>query len=359
MARKFLYVVAILIGLVIAAGITYRLFGVELFRMAMVPGAEFAPLNPRTPADYAKAQLWLARPDMKDDPSRWLPKGVVADAQGDAAIFFVHPTSYINRASWNAPVDDAAANRMAVNLVQGQPSALATAGKVWAPRYRQAAIGSFLTDKPEGKQAHDAAYADVVAAFDAFLAQAPADAPIILAGHSQGSMHLLRLMHERVAGKPVAARIAAAYLVGWPVSIEADVPALGLPACVDAKSSGCILGWQSFAEPADARPLMETFQRQPGFTGKPRKGTTLLCTNPATPGASGYTPLSFELGPTGMTRGQVAAQCRKDGLLILTNPPNLGAGVMPGNNWHVYDYALFWEALRGDAARRLAAFKAK
>ncbi len=39
-----------------------------------------------------------------------------------------------------------------------------------------------------------------------------------LAGHSQGSLHLMRLMAEKVAGKPVAKRIVAAYVVGWPVS---------------------------------------------------------------------------------------------------------------------------------------------
>jgi hypothetical protein len=30
--------------------------------------------------------------------------------------------------------------------------------------------------------------------------------------------------------------------------------------------------------------------------------------------------------------------------------------VMPGNNYHVYDYALFWGAIRRDAERRLAAW---
>jgi hypothetical protein len=33
--------------------------------------------------------------------------------------------------------------------------------------------------------------------------------------------------------------------------------------------------------------------------------------------------------------------------------------VLPGNNYHVYDYALFWANIRVDAAARLAAFKAR
>jgi hypothetical protein len=31
--------------------------------------------------------------------------------------------------------------------------------------------------------------------------------------------------------------------------------------------------------------------------------------------------------------------------------------VLPGNNYHVYDYALFWAAIRRDAERRLAAWQ--
>jgi hypothetical protein len=39
--------------------------------------------------------------------------------------------------------------------------------------------------------------------------------------------------------------------------------------------------------------------------------------------------------------------------------PGLGPLVLPGNNYHVYDYSLFWANIRADAARRTAAFLAK
>ena len=54
--------------------------------------------------------------------------------------------------------------------------------------------------------------------------------------------------------------------------------------------------------------------------------------------------------------GTVGAHCDK-GLLILDGAiPPLGPFVLPGNNYHVYDYALFWGAIRADAERRLAAW---
>ena len=54
--------------------------------------------------------------------------------------------------------------------------------------------------------------------------------------------------------------------------------------------------------------------------------------------------------------GQVGGRC-VDGLLVVygTIPP-LGPFVLPGNNYHVYDYGLFWGAIRRDAERRLAAW---
>ncbi len=358
MARKFLYIVAGFVALMIIAGVAWQFYGIELVRAALVPSAKFAPLSPRTSQDYANAKLWLARPDAKEDLSKWRPTGLAAPAPLDkVATFFVHPTSYLNRASWNAPADDADANEMTVGLIQGQASAFRSQGNVWAPRYRQATFGAFLSPQAESKQALDAAYRDVVAAFDAFMAAVPADQPIILAGHSQGTVHLLRLMQERVAGKPLAKRIVAAYLIGWPISVSADGPALGLPVCSKAQKANCILSWQSFADPADTSTLDEVYAATPGFTGASRKGTAKICTNPTgEKDQGGYLKLSLKAAPESYVDTPVPAKCSADGYLIMPSAPDVGAAVMPGNNYHVYDYALFWRAIEQDAAARVLAF---
>ena len=44
------------------------------------------------------------------------------------------------------------------------------------------------------------------------------------------------------------------------------------------------------------------------------------------------------------------------GLLMIGDPPDLGPGVLPGNNYHVYDIPLFWANLKADVTRRLAAW---
>ena len=234
MARKFLYVVAALVVLAIGASAVYALWGNALIRAVMVPREPFEPLKP-LPADaYANATMWIARPDIvKDNPALWTPADTPAvKDMGQAAVFFIHPTSYITTfgsAHWNAALDNAEANATARRFVASQASAFNGAGAVWAPRYRQANYGAFLTQKPEADKALAAAYGDVRQAFAAFLRANP-EAPLILAAHSQGSRHLLELLRNEIAGTPTADRIVAAYVVGWPVSVEADLPALGLPA---------------------------------------------------------------------------------------------------------------------------------
>lgn len=366
MARKFLYVVAFLIVLAIAATFAYRLWGNEFLKMAMVPSARFeAPA--KAPADaYAGPSRWLARPDIANNPALWLPEGVARTEPGPAAIFFIHPTSFMEKTRWNATLDDVEANNRAALFLRGQATALSAAGQIWAPRYRQATFGAFLTSEAAAQQALDAAYRDVDAAFTQFLKEA-GDRPIVLAGHSQGALHLTRLLKERVAGTPLAKRIVAAYVVGWPISRTADLPALGLPECTTPDQTGCILSWQSFGEPADPSLITDTFDASPGLTGEPRKGTAMVCTNPITGKQGGSARASANLGtlfPSSdlktakLEAGKVGAKCFGRGFLSIGDGPDLGQYVLPGGNYHVFDYSLFWGNVRADVDRRLKAFVA-
>ena len=372
MARKFLYVIAALVVLVIAALLVYRIWGMQLIRAVMVPREEFADLAPLPANAYDDPKMWVARPDItQNNPALWTPAGVTNPTLPQkAAVFFIHPTSYITTfgdAHWNAPLDEKEADATARRFVMSQASAFNAAGSIWAPRYRQANYGAFLTSKPAGDKALAAAYRDVVQAFAAFLAANPSG-PLMLAGHSQGSRHLLQLLREEVAGKPVADRVAAVYAVGWPVSVEADLPALGLPACARAEQSHCIVSWQSYAEPADPSAVVESFERKTGYTGKPRKGTHMLCTNPITGAFNGAAPASANKGtldareegqPPKLLTGIVPARCDTSGVLMIGEPVDMGPFTLPGNNYHVYDYSLFWGNVRADAQQRLAAFLQK
>ncbi len=368
MARKFLYFIAVCIVLVIGAGFAWSLFADKFIQFASVPDVAFVQQKALADNVYDSPAMWFARPGRRESVVNWLPPGLQRAGKGDAAIFFIHPTSYLDKDYWNAPLEDRESQQRAGLFLQGMASPFNAAGDIWAPRYRQAAFGAFITDKPEGQMAIAAAYKDVLQAFDAFLAGIGPDQPIVLAGHSQGSLHLTHLLRDRIAGTPLAKRVVAAYVIGWPVSRTTDLAQLGLPECTDADQPGCILSWQSYAEPADYTRIVTAYDATTGFDGRPRLGTPMVCTNPLTGTKDAAAPIEANLGTLvpndDLTEGtlvsaSVPARCDPRGFLLIGDPPELGPYVLPGNNYHVYDYLLFWANVRADVARRLAAYQAR
>ena len=379
MARKFLYVIAALIVLAIGGAFLLARFPAELSRLALVPSAPFAAVTPLAANAYEDPKLWYSRPGIGvSDPARWQPayagdRGLLptpAEPKQPFAVFFVHPTSYVNRASWNAPLEnggDPDAERIARLYLRGMASPFNAASEIWAPRYRQATFGAFLTDAAEGKQAVDAAYADVREAFRFFLSSVDPKTPIVLAGHSQGALHLKRLIAEEVKGTPVAGRLIAAYVIGWPVSPLHDLPVMGIPACTAADQTGCVISWSSYAEPADPSLVLDTYAGAPALDGKIPQSEPMLCTNPLTGLTGGAAPASANLGTLvpddNMAKGElvpglVPATCDKRGILLIGAPPEMGSYVLPGNNYHVYDIPLFWANTKADVNRRADAWKA-
>lgn len=370
MARKFLWIIAALIVITLAVLFALRIWASELAEVAFVPTTEFTQQEALQDNAYDDPALWYSRPGMgTSDPARWQPayQGESTAIRPlppspDFAVFFVHPTSYLNRSAWNAPAGDAEAERVARLYVRGMASAFNAADEIWAPRYRQATMGAFLTDAPEAEKAIEAAYADVAQAYAYFRSSIDADTPIVLVGHSQGSLHLLRLLREEIAGSQDAQRIAAAYVVGWPISLERDLPQLPLPACTSADQSGCIMSWSSFAEPADPSDVLETYAASIGFDGEARGQSAILCTNPLTGGARKDAEMELNLGTLvpedDLSTGElvpkaVPARCDDRGLLLIGDPPEMGSYVLPGNNYHVYDIPLFWANTKADVAKRL------
>lgn len=375
MARKFLYIIAALVVLLIALLLALRFWAEDLTRLTFVPTAEFTPEPALAANVYESPAMWISRPGLgaREDPVRWLPEGYDGAADEEAgplpaAVFFIHPTSYLEKARWNAPLDDPQSRDRAELYVRGMASPFNRSLDLWAPRYRQATIGAFLTDAPEAGQALDMAYGDLLLAFDLFLETIDRGQPIILAGHSQGAFHLRRLIKERIAGTPLAKRIAAAYVIGWPVSVERDLPDMGLPGCTAPDQAGCVMSWISFAEPADHDMLVRSFRNRAGLDGQPLGNGAFLCTNPLTGGLPEPAEAEANLGTLipdiktksgRLTIGTVPARCGEDHFLYIGSPPDLGPYVLPGNNYHLYDIPLFWANLRADAAARVAAWTAR
>ncbi|MFP5329983.1 MAG: DUF3089 domain-containing protein [Alphaproteobacteria bacterium] len=368
-ARRFLFIVTILTLAVVAAAFAIFNWGGDVLLKQATPKGHFEANKAGEGPDYSADAAWLIRPGITwpDDPTQWKPSGAPLPPSGErpAALFYVHPTTYLERDRWNAQLrpEQGYTDGRTRLFLQSQASAFSDVSEVWAPRYRQAAYGAFLLDSDDARKALDLAYSDVLSAFDRFIEANP-DRPVILAGHSQGALHLMRLLAERK--DRLKGRLVAAYIVGWPVSTAADLPAMGFPACEKPDQTSCVLSWMSFSEPANPSLVLNSWEESKGFTGKARRREDILCVNPITGTRGGAAPPSANSGtlvPNGdltsasLAAGLVGAHCSR-GLLVLDGEiPNLGPYVLPGNNYHVYDYALFWGAIRQDAGRRVAAWQ--
>jgi Protein of unknown function (DUF3089) len=208
-----------------------------------------------------------------------------------------------------------------------------TVCRTFAPIYRQVTA----TALPKAFAGEDirpnfaTAYADVLAAWKDFLARRNQGRPFVLIGHSQGSIHLLKLIQDEIEGKPAAKKMLLAILLGWAVEVPQGKLIGGslksTPLCSKAGQTGCVVTYMSFR--ASTPPPAGSFL---GRAAKP--GMTAGCTNPAAlrggeakldsywfsmspvpPGGQPVVWSSQGAPPTPFLRtdGLVTGECRHDG----------------------------------------------
>jgi hypothetical protein len=263
-ATRFLWIVAIITLIFIAGAILYRVFQAQLLKWVLVPNSEFVATPMPDERTYRYASMWISRPGIGDDPSKWRPQGMAEPPPPRASVFFVHPTSFLQKSAWNGPVvdapdcakDDNCSQWRASLFVRSQASAFNGIGEVWAPKYRQATFGAFLTEQDQARQASTSPIATCWPPMSSSCARPPRNRPIILAGHSQGSFHLLRLLHERIKGSP--SRPASRRPIWWDGRYPPAWPAASYPPRCLARWPGraASVSWSSYrrtSDPADER----------------------------------------------------------------------------------------------------------
>jgi hypothetical protein len=222
---------------------------------------------------------------------------------------------------------------------------------VFAPHYRQATLGSFFIDDPASERAEAVAEGDVRLAFAQFLRTVPAEAPIVLAGHDQGSLILLHLMRDIAHDGPPASRIVAVYLAGWPVYPGHDLAVAGLHPCRAPDQVDCVMSWITFAQPADPTMIHDLFAHYPALDGTHPHGEPILCVNPPTGrrGARRARQRQSRQPCSGRRISPRRTDPARDRRTLrpgIGHPareprPRIGELVLPGNNYTAYDYAIF------------------
>jgi Protein of unknown function (DUF3089) len=307
--------------------------------------------TPPAPA-YAQAEAWAALPTRADAADR-TPADTLPDGQATAPadVFFIHPTTFTespqNAYHWNANIADAKLNQKTdEGSILNQASLFNAAGRVYAPRYRQAHIYAYFTpQKQDAAAAFDTAYADVKRAFQYYLAHYNQGRPIMVAAHSQGAQHGRRLLKEFFDGQPRLRQLVAAYLVGMPIPANAFAQ---IPPCASPTQTGCFCTWNTYSRDYYP-PNYESYLCQ-AVNVNPLLWTTDSTLAPAglNLGAVGR---KFKLYPPGTVDAQV-----QGGMLWIGRLNVRGAGLVRLKNWHIADYNLFYLNVRHNARQRVAAF---
>lgn len=303
--------------------------------------------SPAAP-DYALLAHWAAHPD-KDDPADRSPSPNAPNLQqtAPADVFYVHPTTLTGsrryERNWNGDVNDERLNdKTDQSAILYQASLFNGAGRVYAPRYRQAHLGSFYGARTaqEREQALALAYRDVLAAFDYFVEHENNGRPFILAGHSQGGRHIMRLLRDRIEGQPLKSRMAVAYIVGWPVKTDYFSE---LRPCQTPFDTACFCTWRTWERKFGLRRAYET---------------DVVCTNPIIwTTQPEYADRSLHRGAVLRRFDQVLpgicdAQTHK-GILLCSKPRFPGSFFFRRKNYHIGDLNLYYMDVRHNAMTRV------
>ncbi|MEK7256376.1 MAG: DUF3089 domain-containing protein [Bacteroidota bacterium] len=329
----------------------FTLISIALLQACAVKPGAFSPTSmPPAPPDYSKPEAWAALPDHSDNADRTPDpslKDLQASAQAD--VFFLHPTTLTSRKSkvWNASLDDSKLNQKTdESAILHQASIFNGAGRVFAPRYRQAHFCTFfVADTASAKAAWDLAYADVKAAFEFYLKNYNQGRPIIIASHSQGAKHGIRLMQEFFDGKPLQTQLVAAYLVGWAVK-EGDFKAI--PPCQTPEQIECFCSWRTFQY--GHLPQKFLFKNTKVWVTNPLTWTTE--NTPAAKSVNEGTVLrKFEKIHPQLCDAEV-----HEGILWTNKPRFPGSFFLRTKNYHIADFNFFYMNVRKNAQARAAAF---
>lgn len=244
--RSVAYAAASLIAILVSAAFAYH----RATRLSYaVPPAP----------NYADDAAWLCRPGRADACARPTTTTVIEpggakrietqkpDPAAPIDCFYVYPTVVRTRTAYAAVALDEPETAVA----RRQLARFTSVCRPFAPLYRQVTERALpdLFGARNGVTI-DVPYADVLAAWRAYLARDNGGRGVVLIGHSQGSRLLARLIAEEIDDKPLAARLVSAILPGTRVDVPAGKVVGGTyrqtPLCTAAAQTGCVIAYSSY-----------------------------------------------------------------------------------------------------------------
>lgn len=153
------------------------------------------------------------------DVSSWAYREV--DENKPVDVFFVCPTiASGNNGEKNMNYNNRDLRRKFVGAINMEKGMYDDVANFYAPYYRQATLAVYSLPAPEQEKYFELAYDDIRDAFKTYMSTMNHGKPVILAGFSQGSDMVIRLMKEFYGDKRYSDNLIAAYCIGWRLTEE-------------------------------------------------------------------------------------------------------------------------------------------
>ena len=257
-------------------------------------------------ADFGNPSLWLCRPGLADDKCKINLDATIIGKDGKTSIetykaasdpkvdcFFVYPT-VSNDKTW---ASDWTVDAMEIDDIKLQFARFGSVCRQFAPIYRQTTLTALRIasggPQPEGERLPQGVggYADVVDAWNWYMANENQGRGVILIGHSQGAGVLARLIATEIEGKSAAKQFVSAILLGTTVMVPPGKDTGGtykaIPLCRAEDQTGCVITYASFR---NTLPPPDTAR-----FGKGANGNAAACNNPANLASGKGVPDSYFL----------------------------------------------------------------
>ncbi len=306
---------------------------------------------PKPPlTDYSLEKNWASLPWKKDNADK-TPQGLTDNQDSAKAdVFYIYPTTFkdkpLTQYLWNADVNDEVENEKIENSpLQFQASIFNGSCKVYAPRYRQAHFYCFKTPNISDKwKALDYAYEDVRNAFKYYLAHYNHGRPIVIASHSQGTIHAHKILQEFFSDT-LKSKLVVAYIIGMPVPKD-SLPKIDF--CKAPNQTQCWVSWSSYERNFIPENYNLALERA-------------LCINPLT------WKYDEEYASAELNKGAVLVPFQKvlekrcdaqvkGGILWVTKPKFRGSFLYTNPNYHIADLNFFYNDIRENVATRIETF---
>ena len=292
--------------------------------------------------DYSKAENWAY---------------YEANGSRPADCLLINPTSECtDNTIANIDVNNPKHRRGFVSSLNMERHIYDGCANMYAPFYRSAALCAYYNAPPIRQKAFALAYQDVADAIDYYLRHSKPERPLILAGFSQGSEHLLQYLQEKGNNPELQSRLVAVYAIGWHFTPEEVDPYPWIRMAQSADDIGTVISFE--CEAADVPSSLIVPPGKFTYSINPLVWNTdkRLADKSFNKGAYFFdSEGNISKKTANMTGCYIDS---KRGTLICpdVDSEQYPGVIFPKGRYHIYDYMFFCNNLRENVKVRLNAF---